>query len=198
MTGKGDGTFNTAVAHTLPNNPRGVAVGNFFGGTGRSDFAIGYTTGDLSVVLNQAPALHITCTPASAPPVLTGVPYTINCPVTNGVAPFTYSKLTGMLPNGLSLDSSTGVISGTPTAAGTFNFQIFVVDSDNPLSNDTASVTVVVVSPLTTAVSPLPGGTIGTAYSAALFSGGTPPYSCGLSSGSYPPGLTVNGELPAT
>eukprot|EP01132_Coremiostelium_polycephalum_P017961 gene17961-21447_t len=42
-----------------------------------------------------------------------------------GQAPYTYSVTPGTLPTGLSL-STTGVISGTPTAAGTFNFTVSV------------------------------------------------------------------------
>jgi hypothetical protein len=48
-----------------------------------------------------------------------------------GAAPFTWSISSGSLPTGLSINSSTGVISGTPTGSGT-SFTVQVVDSTSP------------------------------------------------------------------
>ena len=42
--------------------------------------------------------------------------------VEGGTAPFTWSVSAGTLPPGLTLAPSTGAITGTPTAAGTYNF----------------------------------------------------------------------------
>lgn len=60
-----------------------------------------------------------------------GVAYTITVQVQSGTGPYTFSVSVGSLPPGLSLNSTTGVISGTPTfgTAGTYNFTIRVVDS---------------------------------------------------------------------
>lgn len=41
-----------------------------------------------------------------------------------GVAPYTWSVVAGSLPPGLSLNSGTGIISGTPTTDGDYNFTI--------------------------------------------------------------------------
>jgi prepilin-type N-terminal cleavage/methylation domain-containing protein len=62
---------------------------------------------------------------------------------TDGTAPLTWSIASGSLPNGLSL-SGAGVISGTPTAAGSFPFEINVHDDDAPQKqvNKTLSITV--------------------------------------------------------
>jgi hypothetical protein len=48
--------------------------------------------------------------------------------VTGGTPPYTYALIGGALPGGLTLSTS-GMIAGTPTAAGTFNFSVQVTDS---------------------------------------------------------------------
>lgn len=54
-----------------------------------------------------------------------GVPYTAAIAATgNAAGAISYIVTAGALPDGLSLNSSTGVISGTPMEAGTYNFTI--------------------------------------------------------------------------
>ena len=52
--------------------------------------------------------------------------------VEGGTAPFTWSVVSGTLPPGLSMDPATGAITGIPTAVGTFDFIVQVVDSSQP------------------------------------------------------------------
>ena len=59
----------------------------------------------------------------------------------NGTAPFTFSVTSGSLPSGLSLTSS-GVLSGTPTTAGTSTFLISVTDSVGASGGANISMTV--------------------------------------------------------
>lgn len=58
-----------------------------------------------------------------------GAAYSETISVQGGSAPYTFSVASGSLPAGLSLSSSTGVISGTPTTVATSSFTIKVTDA---------------------------------------------------------------------
>lgn len=61
--------------------------------------------------------------------------------VQNGIAPYTYFVSAGVLPTGITLNSSTGLVSGTPTVAqGLGNVTFTVRDSNNVLASTTATV----------------------------------------------------------
>lgn len=108
-----------------------------------------------------------------------------------GTPPYTWAIVAGSLPAGLTLNTATGVISGTPTGTGTFNFTIRVTDATSATA--TANLSIVVGSTLTVTTTSLPGGSVGTAYSATLqASGGAQPYTWSVSSGTLPAGLTLN------
>ena len=120
-----------------------------------------------------------------------GVAYTSALVASGGVAPYTYSIAIGALPPGLSLNSSTGAITGTPTMAGTYNFTAKVMDSGG--NTATASCSIVVASAALALSSPTGTAQVGVAYSSALLaSGGVAPYTFSIVSGSLPPGLTLN------
>ncbi len=72
------------------------------------------------------PTLTLSC-PAST--AQQGTPYLSALPASGGLPPYTFSIAAGSLPPGLTLATSTGVISGTPTAFGAFNFTAKVTDS---------------------------------------------------------------------
>lgn len=59
-----------------------------------------------------------------------------------GLAPYTWSISEGALPEGLSLDGPSGVISGIPVAGGTFNFTVQVSDANSTVSTKDFSITV--------------------------------------------------------
>jgi hypothetical protein len=62
---------------------------------------------------------------------------------TGGTAPYTYSIISGTLPTGLTLNSATGSISGTPTVAGTEVVLVMrAVDSAGASGNQTFTVSV--------------------------------------------------------
>ena len=92
---------------------------------GSSQFAVMTTSGQLATVVVNA-AYPSTTMAAS-----------------NGTAPYTWAVTSGALPTGLTL-SSGGVLSGTPTASGTFNFTVTVTDSATPAHTATASLSVTI------------------------------------------------------
>lgn len=76
------------------------------------------------------PPLSLTCQGGSGQ---VGQPFTSQLGVSGGTAPFTYTISAGSLPSGLTLNPSTGLIYGTPTAAGSFSFTAQVTDSSTPV-----------------------------------------------------------------
>src|SRR5439155_27358873 len=79
------------------------------------------------------------------------------------------------LPAGLSLDSATGMVSGTPTQTGFFSVDVTLTDSQsNQVPPQTFPLTINAAPAITTAT--LPNGQQGAAYSARPLSasGGTP------------------------
>lgn len=61
----------------------------------------------------------ITITSGAPPAGEVGVPYSHQFTATGGSGSFAWTVTAGTLPAGLSLNSSTGLLSGTPTTAGT-------------------------------------------------------------------------------
>jgi hypothetical protein len=69
-----------------------------------------------------------------------GVAYEARLEACVGAEPYTWAIMQGGLPDGLGLESDTGIISGTPTRDGVFNFTVTVTDENNLTSS--ASITV--------------------------------------------------------
>ncbi len=107
-----------------------------------------------------------------------------------GTPPYTWSISAGTLPAGLSLNSSTGGISGTPSATGTSDFTAKVTDSAAATATAALSITINTALAITTTT--LPAGSIGTVYSATVSAtGGAQPYTWSLTSGTLPAGLSL-------
>ncbi len=88
----------------------------------------------LSSVLNITVAPLPLGLSATIAPITVNVPYSQPVAVTGGIAPYTYSVKSGTLPTGLVLNSSTGTISGMPTAPGTPQIDLQVTDAANSTS----------------------------------------------------------------
>ena len=136
-----------------------------------------------------------TITTTSLPDGTVGVAYSATLQATNGTPPYTWSLDSGSLPDGLTLNASTGAITGTPTAAGTSPFTAKVADSAT--QSDTQALSIAVapapVPPPTITTTSLPDGAVGTTYGQPLAAvDGTAPYTWSLSAGALPPGLTLD------
>lgn len=126
--------------------------------------------------LGVTPALSISTT-SPLPAATVGSAYSVSMIAAGGVAPYTWTMLSNAPDTGgwLSL-SSGGALSGTPTTNETETLVIQARDSNGTTVNKTFSLVVGVALSITT-TSPLPNGTVGTAYSATMAAtGGTPPY----------------------
>ena len=163
---------------TLTENASGVA----------SVFTIGF----------MSPAGALTIATSSLPSGQVGTAYSATLAASGGTTPYNWSLTSGTLPAGLSLNTATGVISGTPTAtANGISLTFTVTDSSSPTQSKSVTLSLTIsasVPPaLSIATTTLPSGQVGTAYSATLAaSGGTTPYSWSLTSGTLPAGLTLN------
>ncbi|NLH69043.1 MAG: hypothetical protein GX454_02500 [Brooklawnia sp.] len=142
------------------------------------------STKSLDLVVSDPLVLGTT----SLPPASVGVEYSHTLAASGGHAPYTW-EVTG-LPAGLSLND--GVISGTPTASGTFEVGVKVTDSDG--RSQTAALSLVVDNALKITTTSLPAATLGVPYSTQLTAvGGTPPYTWAATG--LPAGLSVNGNM---
>ncbi|MDQ1474926.1 MAG: hypothetical protein QOE62_155, partial [Actinomycetota bacterium] len=113
--------------------------------------------------------------------------YLAGISTSGGTNPFIWSQ-TG-LPGGLAMSSTTGAITGTPTASGPFTVAVTLTDASGTAVSKSFGLTITTAPSITTAS--LPSGEKSLAYSTTLTgSGGTTPYS--WSAPGLPSGVTLN------
>ncbi|QQS45450.1 MAG: VCBS repeat-containing protein [Acidobacteriota bacterium] len=134
----------------------------------------------------------LTLLPATLPNS-TGGAYNQTISAIGGTAPYIFSVISGIIPPGLSFNTTTGQLSGTPTANGSFNFTIKATDASGCMGTQAYTVNVSGVCPTITVVptGPLPFGFAGTPYIPLTLSafGGTGPYTFSSIGGTLPPGI---------
>jgi formylglycine-generating enzyme required for sulfatase activity len=126
-------------------------------------------------------------------------PLTITPIASGGVPPLVWS-VQGQLPKGLSLNASSGEISGKPVVAGSFDFVLKATDAKRKSVTQNATIRTT-ADPLTITTTTLPSSKAGSPFNAEIATtGGILPISLSLKSGStLPPGLTLaKGKLTGT
>ena len=154
-----------------------------------TDAANATTSQNYAVAINPSPTIATT----SLPNWTIDQPYSQTVGVTGGSDPITFALSAGNLPTGLSLNSSTGEITGTPTTTtgSPFDFTITATDAANATTSQ--SYTVAINPPPTIATTTLPNWTEGQPYSQTIaVTGGTDPITFALSAGNLPTGLSLN------
>ena len=147
---------------------------------------------DYFTIVKGSTAVAPTITTSGFNDATIGVPYSVQASASGGTTPYTWTIASGQLPAGLSINSSSGLISGTPAgAAGTSPFDLRVTGADSLSS--TKSLSIRVAAPLQITTSTLANGTVGTPYSQSVSAtGGQTPYSWSTVAGALPAGLSLN------
>ena len=192
-------TPSAAIPSANSQNPRVVinAAGAYTFHVAVSDGALtteGSLAQDVTVtVLPQIPAITTTTLPAAS----VGTAYSQALAATN--TPTTWTVSSGTLPAGLSLGSTSGIISGTPTNVVTSTFSVTASNAGGTSVAKSLTLVVNSAAPRISTTS-LPGGTQSVAYRQTL-QASPAATSWQLISGTLPAGLTLNaasGEISGT
>lgn len=127
VDGKNSGAAVTSAPFTSLLNTGAFSNGShLLTATAGNDAGESTTSAAIVITVNN-PSLVITTSGLPGGQLL--VSYVASLQAAAGAPPYTWSMVSGQLPSGLLLSSSTGVISGDPTFAGSFSFTVQVSDS---------------------------------------------------------------------
>src|SRR5581483_5205844 len=148
----GTGAYSWSAAGSLPNGlslgSAGVISGIPATATGGTSFTVTVTdsgspaqSSSRSLSIRIGAKLAITTTSLASASY--GTSYSQSLAATGGLGAYSWSLSAGSLPAGITLSTS-GVLSGTPTASGAFPFTAKVTDSGSPQQSATMSFTLTV------------------------------------------------------
>jgi len=163
----------------------------------------GYATSNLTTTATSSAVANFYLAPtgslnfvsnASLTGAETGVNYNNRLKITGGTSPYGFAIVSGFgdLPPGLSLNSTSGLINGTPTTGGSYTFWAGCMDSLGIVTEKEFTINVSTPLSITT---PAPVANISATlpYSLTLgATGGTAPYTFVKTSGTLPTGLTLS------
>lgn len=157
-------------------------------------------TGNFTITISSASPVTVTLSGPTTAAV--GATYSGVLTATGGTPPYTFAITAGSLPDGVTLNSATGALSGKPTKAGAFTFTAQATDSKGVKGTATVTITVTAATALTLNLVGPESAEIGKPYSAVLTAtGGTAPYTFVQTAGSLPPGIgsvQSNGTISGT
>ena len=181
-----------AVSCQITGTPDAADAGNSYTVTITATNSEGTASQSYTIVV-IAPLTPPVITTASLPDSATiGTAYAATVVATGSPAP-TFSVTSGSLPDGLTLNEVTGVISGTPTTADSYTFTITATNSEGTAAQDyTIVVSAPALAPPVITTASLPGAIAGTAYAGTVAATGYPVPTFSVTSGSLPDGLTLN------
>lgn len=169
----------------ISGTPNVAGVYQFTISVADSNFHTGLQTYQL-----QVQNTGISITPATPPSAKVGTAYSFGLSAVNGSTPVAWRVVSGTLPPGINLNGASGVLSGTPTTAGIYSFQVQAKDASTATAQ--AMLTIAVSPALTITVSTLPAGAVGSAYNQSLqTTGATGSVTWSITSGSLPAGLSL-------
>jgi hypothetical protein len=158
-----------------------------------------------SLIIDGTPALSNSNRYGTITSGNVGTAYSSTIIATGGTPPYQFSVASGSLPSGLSLNASTGSITGLPSVAGTSSLTFGVSDSSAVPVTVTSGTTTLEIAPTAPAIAPAPAflvmalpppplrAQVGIPYVSSIsVKNGTAPYQYGIVSGALPAGLVLN------
>jgi titin len=163
ISGATSATYSFTPLSTSSSGSYTVTVTDTFNGTTAITTSNAAALTVLGAVSITAPTMGLTATAGSS--------YSLSVPAGGGTAPLTFSLQSGSLPSGLTLNTSTGTISGTPSAVGSQTITITVTDKNGNTATSSAFTIVInraSQAALVLSLSPTSAPSTGSAYSQLL------------------------------
>ncbi|MBE7541418.1 MAG: Ig domain-containing protein [Bryobacteraceae bacterium] len=172
-------------AGTITGTPTAEGTASFVARVTDSDSA----TNQRALTLRILPVLSVTTAVLESATV--NQPYSAQLEHSGTSQAVVWQLVSGSLPPGMTLNTATGMISGTSAQIGNYTFGVQVAVPALQVTSPTRALTIsVVLPPLTLNPETLPAGMVGEVYSAAFApSGGSGTYQLGVLSGTLPPGM---------
>jgi hypothetical protein len=189
--------LNITSGGTLTGTPTSATTGSFV--VNISDGNCSFTSPLIPIVICNP----VTINPTTLSNTTVGATYNQSLTASGVAGPYTWSVTSGSLPLGITLNSSTGVLSGNANSSGNYAFTIGVSAGGNNCPGSRSYT--INVNCGTTSIAPttLANGNLGTPYSVQLIANGLSPTGTTwtVASGNLPAGLTLNsstGEISGT